>query len=487
MSNKVEIIDIDGSTDEAYRYSTPLKRKQAMKPLSDDDEDKCIYCGKLFCLINHEDDDIVPFSDVEDDDIVPLIPPPLVKRARTKLVPLDDELVQIDPLELPPVAAPKGQGYKVQRWCVTWNNPDKDGDDVANRLDLDEKVKGYAFQLEKGESGTPHFQMYLEFKNAQYMSGVKKSVGNNTIHCEKAMADKKANLKYCTKDDDRLAGPWIKGTCESEKGQGKRTDQDKFAIDLLAAGKITDELVEKYPGMMVKYHNHAKTLLAAEKTRKAKAEDEAYWLEQLANKKAGRAYGQQPRKLTLFFGPSAVGKTTEAMMIAIDTYGEMPYKKSGHNQWWCEYEAQKCVIIDEWRKDFTKNIETFNDMTNLGAYRGEVKGGQAAITAKEMMFTTNRHPMHIYGTSWEDPRYRAMVRRFHTVNWWHKDENGENKLTVLINPQYWQTLFDEIDPDESVANERLWNSFWRFGNRKCEEGDSVIIGEEMDYFNWGFL
>ena len=58
----------------------------------------------------------------------------------------------------------------------------------------------------------------------------------NGIDSLKALIAKKA-IDYCIKEEGRLAGPWIGGTCLDPKvGQGKRNDLDDFAKAVFDAG-----------------------------------------------------------------------------------------------------------------------------------------------------------------------------------------------------------------------------------------------------------
>ena len=126
------------------------------------------------------------------------------------------------------------KGKQVKNYCFTWNNPTVDGAVLEEKLKNSERVAGYAFQLEEGESGTPHFQGYLQFKNRVRTGAAHKFFAPwrmALIH-SKALIAKKA-IDYCIKEEGRLAGPWIGGTCvetgKKKGNQGKRTDLDDFA------------------------------------------------------------------------------------------------------------------------------------------------------------------------------------------------------------------------------------------------------------------
>ena len=381
-----------------------------------------------------------------------VMPQPSVKRALSEPSSLNDEdlFSDEDVAEVKEVKRTKSdKGPRVMRWCCTWNNPTVEGETLAERLKANGQIKGFVFQKEKGENGTPHFQMYLEFSSAVYTNGVKTAIGH-TVHCSKANGTKKQNIVYCTKDDDRLDGPWLYGTCLNDKGQGKRSDLDAFADAVMDKGGIDEDIETQYRGLVMRYAKHAQAMINESKYRKAKEDELAYWKEQVAKRKAGEVTeGQKQRKLVLYFGPTAVGKTTNVKETCVEEYDELPFAKDGDTKWWDGYTHEKCVLVDEWRKGFA-SIEAFNQLTNAGVSRIEHKGSYGTLNAEAMFFTTNKHPLDIFETKWIDARFRAMARRFSKVYWW----NDDKELTVLNNPH-------NMTDDERDGAEAKWIHFWK--------------------------
>ena len=65
------------------------------------------------------------------------------------------------------------ENTRVRCWVGTWNNPKMTDDEFLEHLkSLEAKqLLQYAiFQREQGESGTIHFQFFVNFKNKQYFS-----------------------------------------------------------------------------------------------------------------------------------------------------------------------------------------------------------------------------------------------------------------------------------------------------------------------------
>lgn len=106
-----------------------------------------------------------------------------------------------------------------KQWCFTYNNPmgatgaqserhvntiHKSFRDRLERADCN-----YIFQYEVGESGTPHYQGFVQFESRKRPMSIFSDYTG--IHWEKAKGTVSENTKYCSKGEGRLAGPWYKG------------------------------------------------------------------------------------------------------------------------------------------------------------------------------------------------------------------------------------------------------------------------------------
>lgn len=105
---------------------------------------------------------------------------------------------------------------KFRTFCFTFNNPAQKGWDVdTTRKRLIEKgAKTFVFQLEQGESGTPHYQGVVTFENPRSLNSMFHTfIDNNNkpiAHWEKCR-DLSASIKYCTKQEGRLSEPVTHG------------------------------------------------------------------------------------------------------------------------------------------------------------------------------------------------------------------------------------------------------------------------------------
>ena len=307
-------------------------------------------------------------------------------------------------------------------------------------------------------------------------------VGTGGIHVADGIRPGQPTLpEYCTKRDTREDGPWYVGKPEDfkRKGQGARNDLDKFALVCLEEGGITAKVEDEFAGHSLRYQKHVKDYIAFKKLRDAKEKEKQYWIDMYEKEQRGEEFtGQQQRNLVLLFGPTAVGKTTYVKKEVYGNKKEDLYTKAGRNKWWDGYEGENNVLIDEFNGNEFGSIEFFNEMTNIGCFQVETKGGQAVLTADNIYIASNKHPCHWWkkgegNIDWSDQRYRALVRRFKQVHWW----NDQKELTILENPGEFQNT-----PEWSESNEK-WVHFWKGRNRPIQEGDSSVPGEDS-YFTW---
>jgi len=366
------------------------------------------------------------------------------------------------------------------RWCFTMNNPTMSGDELAEKLKNAGNVKGFVFQLEEGESGTPHFQGYVEFSEKQRVSALKKLTGQSA-HVSVANGNKESNLKYCTKEEGRKEGPWTWGTL-LEKGngnQGKRSDLNDFAMMIEEYGGITDEVMQAFPGHALQFRRQAKERTEEIVMKLAKEKEKAWWMEQKRLKDAGLPYlTQRQMKCIMLFGPTAVGKTTHVKLETLGM-GEDLYEKAGNNKWYPGYAGEKHMLVDEMTTGFCeKDIRNFNKMTNLGMNVQEVKGSHVLLDVETAWFTTNKHPLHIWDEVKESGTYKAFIRRFDEVHWW----NDQKKLVILKNPGSKDDADDEAQWKKDYTR---WMSFWN-GKQLDDEHRTIVPGQEVkNYFTFG--
>lgn len=98
-------------------------------------------------------------------------------------------------------------------FCFTINN--YTNDDVDRLSNLGDEITYIVFGREVGESGTPHLQGYVEFRNRKRFPQVKTLLGNR-VHLEKRRGSPQEASDYCKKDGD------FEEIGELSRGQGMK-------------------------------------------------------------------------------------------------------------------------------------------------------------------------------------------------------------------------------------------------------------------------
>ena len=131
-----------------------------------------------------------------------------------------------------------------KNWCFTINNP-KEADKP-----LEWECNYVIYQLETGESGTPHYQGYVEFAKVKRLSGVRKIC--DYAHWEMRQGSQQQAIDYCTKEATRTDGPWEKGTkIKSKNGSTKGARTDVHAIHAaIKNGMGYTEVLQTFPQAM---------------------------------------------------------------------------------------------------------------------------------------------------------------------------------------------------------------------------------------------
>jgi len=94
---------------------------------------------------------------------------------------------------------------KFRSWAITVNNPTQTPDQM-DQIFRSLGCEAWIFQLEKGSSGTPHYQGCFRFKS-QRVWPKEEFPGAHLEPCR----DWRKSIVYCQKLEGRLAGPWSHG------------------------------------------------------------------------------------------------------------------------------------------------------------------------------------------------------------------------------------------------------------------------------------
>jgi len=183
------------------------------------------------------------------------------------------------------------------------------------------------YQYEKGESGTPHIQAFIIYKNSKRFKNVKQDFP--TAHIITPNGSNIENRDYCTKKDGRLAEPVEIGEFAEMRS---RNDIVEF-LELVKLGASNVMLKNLFPTLYAQYKPDA-----IEKFRQDELKEQ---------------YGQKFRdiQVTFIYGNTRLGKTTYV-------YDKYPLKdicrvNNYERGTFEDYQNQKILVLDE----FTGKID----------------------------------------------------------------------------------------------------------------------------------
>jgi len=218
------------------------------------------------------------------------------------------------------------------------------------------------FQLEScPKTGRRHVQGYVRFSSVVRMGALQRAMPGG--HFESAKAKEAENIKYCSKEESRVDGPWTFGV---PANPGKRSDLS-VVRDLVATGASLRCIIPQV--------NSLQSIKTAEYLMK--------YVE------VGRNFKPEVR---WYFGSTGSGKTKSA-------FEEFPEAWcSGRNlKWWEGYDAHEVVIVDDFRRDFC----TFHELLRIldrYPYRIETKGSSRQLLAKVIIITCPWEPSELYAS-----------------------------------------------------------------------------------------
>jgi len=277
-----------------------------------------------------------------------------------------------------------------RHWIITVNNPEGTLDDPSSLGWADYGVRFVAGQEEGnggkkiskiqiskiqnsrpivGESGTHHYQIYLEFDRTRTLAYLKNLEGLEGCHAEKAHDPIRA-YEYCTKDDPT----YVQGSrfeWGARVGQGKRADLLGVKRDI-EEGASDVQLWDNHFSSMVRYHKSFEVF---------------------------KRVKQSPRNfktiVIMLIGPSMTGKSTTARLLChyLGTVYNVPQPKNS-GLYWDGYDGQDVIFMDEFNGHFMKP-EFFNQLCDAGAMLLPTHGAAGQqMRSKFIVLCTNYHPRY---------------------------------------------------------------------------------------------
>ena len=264
---------------------------------------------------------------------------------------------------------------QTRAWVFTLNNPDRGTSIPPSEDPLTWGTQYVIFQLERGESGTPHLQGYCLFPTNRRLAALRRLAPK--AHWEPRRGSHEQARDYCRKEEGRVDGPWEQG---EQPAPGKRNDLTLAMADV-KAGMSERDIAEKYGGTWARNYNalqRYRNLVTNHRTWKT--------------------------EVTVLYGAAGTGKSRYAYQNHPEAY---PFRAGDY---WCGYDGHADVVID----DFTAGCMRYGHALHVFDRYPlivDVKHGSGPFLAKRIVITSNTPPHLWYPNCPPD----ALLRRLDNI------------------------------------------------------------------------
>lgn len=241
---------------------------------------------------------------------------------------------------------------------------------------LKDDMQYLTYGKEVGESGTPHLQGFVFYKNAYRLGKVIKDFVGSHVEIAKTLGEA---IQYCHKDGD-FVELGIRPKTQVQKGSDEK-ERWELALTAAKEGRLDDIPSD------IRF-KHYRTCKEIAKDHMVKPDD--------ATELTGVWY----------VGEAGTGKSRNARIDFPGAYLKMC------NKWWDGYQNEEYVIIDDVDKKHDVLGHHLKIWADRYAFLAENKGGAVCIRPKKICVTSQYRIEDI----WDDEETRsALLRRFKVV------------------------------------------------------------------------
>lgn len=307
----------------------------------------------------------------------------------------------------------RNEGPSSKYWCFTINHP--------NETDFEQLsfenwrcVQEAVYNLEVGESGTPHLQGYIALTRHKTLSWMKRRL--TRAHLEKRKGSREQAIVYCLKDcvsaenDSSLDF----ATADDNSLSNTLTLPNPYPV-LYGFPCGWEELNSSCSASIQMKMPRSKALISMKKMIEDGANDEelaSFHFPTFISSYRGltlyRSLCVKARdfKSTVYVcqGPTGTGKSK----WALETFPNAYWKQ--RSNWWDGYCGQETVIIDEFYGWLP--FDLCLRLCDRYPLLVETKGGNVQFVAKRIIFTSNALP----SSWWKNCYFPSFARR---VDEWH--------------------------------------------------------------------
>lgn len=271
-----------------------------------------------------------------------------------------------------------------RRWTFTLNNYTEDESKYIAELRAGEQHLRFLIAgIETGESGTRHLQGYLELTRPTRLAGVKRLLGTERVHLERAVATADQNITYCSKEGNLLVRVGTTG----DGRQGSRTDL--LAVkELLDSGATLGEVADRHFTQFVQYRRSFQAYVDLRRVPRS-------WRTQVS----------------WVWGPTGSGKSRRVMQESQAlSGGDVAWIADQTLQWFEPYGGHKGAVLD----DFAGKAPLPLLLRLFDRYPMQVaiKGGFVQWSPRIVWVTSNFSPYELYG---HEVQFPALERRLDEI------------------------------------------------------------------------
>jgi len=308
-----------------------------------------------------------------------------------------------------------------KNWCFTLNNYTDDEYGRICTCGADPHVVSYmVVGKEVGETGTPHLQGFVQFKDKKRLAPVK-ALLSERLHLEPMRGTALQASDYCKKEGDVTEY----GTIMS---QGKRTDLHDVCADI-QSGKRLKQIAADHPCAFIKFNRGIAALIAVTQQATTAENVRGIWV----------------------YGEPGTGKSHWVRSL----YPEEDIYHKSQNKWWDSYQGEENVLLDDLDHGARGLGHHFKLWADKWPVTGEIKGATVSLCYSHFYVTSNYHPCQIWNPKEDPAMYAAIRRRFEVLEKTTQElppiplpANKEEDLVVNLvyaGPGAYANTFNPID------------------------------------------